>query len=227
MQSIFYTKNDLGLGNLSIAVNLPRGQNKRTIEKFCASVFPGTEPASYSVKWKKGSDNARLLFRSKSECQPFVEACTGPDRGMSARQGIFLAHYWKAANQLITSHFQRRVSLRHASSTERMPECASQTGCLGSPCRFSKWSWHMVCCPKCMKRQSFPSKRGCFVLFSGARHLTCERVWLVLLFLGRCLSSLVPAWPDNPVNLLSRLSRVDDQCFETCALSYPEFPTAL
>ena len=37
---------------------------------------------------------------------------------------------------------------------------------------------------------------------------------------------LALAWPDNSVNLLSRLSRVDDQCFETCALSYPEFPTA-
>ena len=61
----------------AVLVNFPRGQNKSTIEKFCASVFPGTDPASYSVKCKEGSDNAPLLFRSKLECQQFVEACTG------------------------------------------------------------------------------------------------------------------------------------------------------
>ena len=119
----------------------PCGQNKPTIEKFVACAFVGTDPASNEAKCKKGSDNARLLFRSKSECQQFVDKfvqgrtsqCT-TDNPLAVRTSaeVFVRHarQWDerltvklllsfAANQLITSHFQHTEGITAALVVDR------------------------------------------------------------------------------------------------------------
>ena len=50
----------------------------RTTPRLKSSVrvfFLTLTPASFEIQCKKGSDNARLLFRTKSECRQFVESC--------------------------------------------------------------------------------------------------------------------------------------------------------
>ena len=147
----------------AVLVNFRRSQKKYTIEKIFASVFPGTDPASYKVKCKEGSDNARLLFLSKTECQQFVETCTDRMGFFDTRQIIrsqcaspprFLA---RQARPFDT----RQTAKPLASSLEgrrlpKLPPSTFNTQLVslrhpGSPCRFSKWSWNTVSMSlKCM-----------------------------------------------------------------------------
>ena len=68
---------DVEFQRSAVLVRFFCGQSKTTVDKCCASVFSDTDHCSYNITRKKGNDNARLLFHSRSACQQFVAASSG------------------------------------------------------------------------------------------------------------------------------------------------------
>ena len=68
-----------------------------------------------------------------------------PDLLKSATWGNAWHPFWKAANQLFSTHFKHTAGMRrHPMSTKKSQECVSQTSSLASQCPFSMWLWSVA-----------------------------------------------------------------------------------